>query len=121
MTSANEEAGALVDATATITAKTQVATLINVFTVKPENQRALVEVLVRTTDAVMRHREGFISTVVHASIDGTRVTNYAQWQTEAHLRAVLADPAARQQMGEARELSEGIEPHIYTVESVRGV
>ncbi|GGN58834.1 hypothetical protein GCM10011579_022680 [Streptomyces albiflavescens] len=42
------------DTTATITAHAQVTTLINVFTVKPENQRALVDLLVKTTDAVMR-------------------------------------------------------------------
>jgi len=106
------------DATATITAHTQVTTLINVFTVKPENQRALVDLLVKTTDEVMRHREGFISTAVHASIDGTRVANYAQWETEAHLRAVLADPTSREQLDGARKLAEGFEPNIYTVESV---
>ncbi|MFJ8025751.1 antibiotic biosynthesis monooxygenase family protein [Streptomyces sp. NPDC096311] len=106
------------DAIATITAHTQVTTLINVFTVKPENQRALVDLLVKTTDEVMRHREGFISTAVHASTDGTRVANYAQWETEAHLRAVLADPVAQQQLGQAQKFAEGFEPNIYSVESV---
>ncbi|MFJ8026775.1 antibiotic biosynthesis monooxygenase [Streptomyces sp. NPDC096311] len=118
VTTANADEGPYMDATATITAHTQVTTLINVFTVKPENQRALVDLLVKTTDEVMRHREGFISTAVHASTDGTRVANYAQWETEAHLRAVLADPAAQRQLGEAQKFAESFEPNIYTVESV---
>ncbi|WP_262699508.1 MULTISPECIES: antibiotic biosynthesis monooxygenase family protein [Streptomyces] len=104
--------------TATITAHTEVTTLINVFTVKPENQRAMVDLLVKTTDEIMRHREGFISTAVHASVDGTRVANYAQWESEAHLRAVLADPVAQQQLDGARKLAESFEPSIYSVESV---
>lgn len=103
---------------ATIAAHAQVATVVNVFTVQPDQQRALVDVLAKTTDEVMRHRPGFVSVSIHASSDGTKVLAYAQWESESHLRAVLDDPLAREQLGKAQKLAEGFEPNFYTVESV---
>lgn len=52
--------------------------LINVFTVDPANQQRLVEILTKATDASVRQAKGFISATLHRSIDGTRVTMYAQ-------------------------------------------
>ena len=52
-------------------------TLINVFTVAPENQQRLVDVLVDATQAVMRKQPVFVSANIHKSLDGTQVTNYA--------------------------------------------
>ena len=54
-----------------------VVTLINDFTVDQERQRELVEILVAATEQVMRHRPGFVSANIHASLDGTHVVNYA--------------------------------------------
>jgi hypothetical protein len=48
-----------------------VATLINVFTVTRETQQPLVELLIKSTEQVMRHRPGFVSANIHASLDGT--------------------------------------------------
>jgi antibiotic biosynthesis monooxygenase (ABM) superfamily enzyme len=62
----------------TIAKDKDVVTLINVFTVAPENQQRLVDVLVDATQTVMRKQPGFISANIHRSFDGTRVTNYAQ-------------------------------------------
>jgi hypothetical protein len=63
-----------------------VVTLINVFTVAPEDQQRLVDVLVEATQAVMRKQPGFVSADIHKSLDGTRVANYAQWPVERCLR-----------------------------------
>ncbi len=52
-------------------------TLINVFTVAPENQQRLLDVLVEPTESVMNGLPGFVSANLHASSDGTKVTNYA--------------------------------------------
>ena len=62
----------------TIAEDKDVVTLINVFTVAPEDQQRLVDVLVDATQTVMRKQPGFISANIHRSFDGTRVTNYAQ-------------------------------------------
>lgn len=92
--------------------------LINVFTVSPDRQDELVAVLTEATDSVMRYVDGFVSANVHASTDGTHVTNYAQWRDTAAYAAVLADPVAREHMGQAAQIAESFEPHLYTVRSV---
>lgn len=93
-------------------------TLVNVFTVLPEHQEELVAVLTDATDATMRHLDGFVSASIHASSDGIRVTNDAQWRDAAAYEAVLSDPAAVGHMAPAAALAESFEPHLYTVRSV---
>jgi hypothetical protein len=58
----------------TIAKDRDLVTLINVFTVAPEDQQRLVDVLVDATQAVMRNQQGFISANIHSSFDGRRVT-----------------------------------------------
>ena len=57
-----------------------VVTLINVFTVAPEDQQRLLGLLVEATESVMNKLPGFVSANLHKSLDGTKVTNYAQWR-----------------------------------------
>ena len=102
----------------TITARTSLATLINVFTVEPEHQRELVDILARATEEVMRNLPGFVSANLHASTDGTRVVNYAQWESPQAFEAMLVNPVAQQHMNEAAKLATRFEPHLYSVESV---
>lgn len=94
------------------------ATLINVFTVRPDRADALATLLSDVTDEVMRHVPGFVSANIHVSTDRTRVVNYAQWENADAFEAMLADPTAREHMGRAAALAEGFDPHLYTVESV---
>ena len=93
------------------------ATLINVFVVAPERQRELVALLTRVTEETMRHVPGFVSANIHASTDGTRVVNYAQWESPEAFQGMLADPAARAHMQEALAICESSDPHVYTVDS----
>ncbi|WP_407550110.1 antibiotic biosynthesis monooxygenase family protein [Streptomyces sp. Pv4-95] len=95
-----------------------IATLINIFVVAPERQAELVAVLSRATEETMKDRPGFLSANIHASTDGERVVNYAQWESEEHFRAMLADPVAREHMTQAAGIAESFEPRIFTVESV---
>lgn len=106
--------------TTTIAAGDDVATLINVFIVTRETQQQLVDVLVEVTEQVMRHRPGFVSANIHASLDGTRVVNYAQWRSREDFQAMLDDPIAREHMSNAGALG-GAEPHLYQVASVHHV
>jgi imidazolonepropionase-like amidohydrolase len=68
----------------------------------------------------MRHVPGFVSANIHVSTDGTRVVNYAQWETAGAYQAMLADPTAREHMAPAAALASSFDPHVYTVESVHG-
>jgi quinol monooxygenase YgiN len=104
-----------------ITETDDVVTLINVFNVAPKDQQRLVDVLVDATQAVMRHQQGFISANIHRSLDGTRVTNYAQWQSREAFEAMLGDPEAAEHMGEAARIAERFEPHLYEVSFVEEV
>jgi heme-degrading monooxygenase HmoA len=95
-----------------------VVTLINVFTVAPEDQERLVDVLVDATRVVMRRQPGFVSASIHKSFDGTRVTNYAQWRSLEAFEAMLRNQEAAEHMGEAARIAERFEPHLYEVSFV---
>jgi quinol monooxygenase YgiN len=94
------------------------ATLINVFTVEPARADELAAVLTAATEDVMRHFEGFRSANIHVSSDGSRVVNYAQWDSVEAYRRMLANPVAREHMATAADIADGFDPHVYTVESV---
>ena len=56
-------------------------TVINVFTVAPDRQQHLLELLARATESSVRRVPGFVAAALHRSLDGTKVTMYAQWRT----------------------------------------
>jgi len=87
-----------------IRADAPVVTLINVFTVDPADQQRLVELWQRATDEVMRHLPGFVSANVHRSLDGTKVVNYAQWDSHDAFTAMLRHPDAGPYLTELSEI-----------------
>jgi heme-degrading monooxygenase HmoA len=89
----------------TIDPRQKLVTLINVFSVEPENQARLVEVLVEATEKVMRHLPGFLSANIHRSLDGRHVANYAQWESREAFERMLSDPEARRHMGPIQEIA----------------
>ncbi len=94
------------------------ATLINVFTVEPGHAHQLAELLNRATEDLIRHVPGFRSANIHVSTDGTRVVNYAQWDSADAFQAMQANPDTQRHMAEAAALASSFDPHLYTVESV---
>src|SRR5579875_2912157 len=99
----------------TISTEKNLVTLINVFTVPPENQQHLVDLLIEATQSVMRNQPGYISANIHKSLDGTRVTNYAQWRSQAEYETMLNNPEALVHMRAASQLATSFEPHLYEV------
>lgn len=85
-------------------------TLVNVFTVPEEDQQELVDVLVEATKQTMQHFPGFVSANIHTSHDGTRVINYAQWESREHFEAMLERDAAQPHMRRAEELATRFDP-----------
>lgn len=65
----------------------------------------------------MRHLPGFVSANIHRSVDGTRVTNYAQWESREAFEQMLRNPAVRPHMEACRAIASN-EPHLYEVASV---
>jgi hypothetical protein len=74
---------------ATIHADEKVVTQINVFEVDPKNQDELARLLVEAVQNVS-YMPGWMSASVHKSLDGTRVTNYAQAADHASWEAIVS-------------------------------
>lgn len=89
-----------------------VFTLVNVFTVSDENQQDLVDLLIEATEQTMQHLPGFVSANIHASTDGTRVINYAQWKSREHFEAMLEREAVQTHIQGAAELADSYDPIV---------
>jgi heme-degrading monooxygenase HmoA len=101
----------------TISKENKLVTLINVFTVEPMHQQELVDLLVEATEKVMRTIPGFISANIHKSFDGTKVVNYAQWESREAFEAMLRNEEAKPHMAKAESIAKP-EPHLYEVSYV---
>lgn len=99
---------------ASISQNHDVVTLINVFTVSPENQQRLVDLLVEATESVICKQPGYVSANIHKSLDGTKVTNYAQWRSVEDFQRMLGNEEARNHMKDAEGLAT-VEPQLYEV------
>ena len=101
----------------TIQAESGICTLINIFTVEPEKQQPLIDLLDAATEEVMRHQTGFISANIHRSLDGRHVANYAQWESADAFQSMLRNPKAQSHMNQATAMATA-EPILYEVASV---
>jgi hypothetical protein len=98
----------------TISKDAQLITLINVFTVDASNQSQLVELLTQVTDTFVRRARGFISSSLHRSRDGTKVTMYAQWRSLDDYETMRRHPGPTPYLQEALTMAT-FEPGIYDV------
>ena len=89
-------------------------TLVNVFTVAPERQQELLDLLEEATTSVMRYQPGYRSANLHRGLDGTHIVNYAQWRSRADFEAMLRDPIAQQHMQAALAIAQAA-PVLYEV------
>jgi quinol monooxygenase YgiN len=74
--------------TPTINADAKLTTLINVFSVAPEDRDRLVAMLKDGTDAWISKVPGFVSSSLHVSRDGRRVVIYGQWRSADGIAAM---------------------------------
>jgi quinol monooxygenase YgiN len=88
--------------------------LINVFTVDRANQHRLLDLLARATDEFVSRAPGFVSSTLHRSFDGTKVTMYAQWRSAEHYEAMRRDPGPRALLEEALTIAK-FEPGLYEI------
>ena len=88
--------------------------LINVFTVDPANQDRLLDLLARATDEFVSRAPGFVSSTLHRSLDGTKVTMYAQWRSAEDYEAMRQDPGPLPFLEEALTIAK-FEPGMYEV------
>jgi quinol monooxygenase YgiN len=92
-------------------------TVINVFTVAPEQQARLVELLTRATEENIRHVPGFVGAALHRSLDGTKVTMYAQWRTPDDYAQMRTRPDSSPFLADALTIAR-FDPGFYEVTDV---
>ena len=76
----------------TIRVDSAVTTLVNVFTVEPDNQPKVLGLLQDGTDTLFSKMPGWISTNLLASRDGRQVVVYSQWRDDKAIDAFRQDP-----------------------------
>lgn len=89
---------------ATISKNATFITVINKFSVEPNNQNMLLKYL-DNLRMVVEKLTGFISANVHKSIDGTRVVSYAQWKSKENYQAVYTNLEAKHHLDEIKKIS----------------
>jgi quinol monooxygenase YgiN len=100
----------------TIAAGSQVMTAITFYTVAPERQQELVDLLIRAAKTV-RRQSGFISFNVHKSLDKTHVVSYTQWESRQAFDEALQDASVIPFVQAVLKLAT-FEPHLYEVVAV---
>jgi quinol monooxygenase YgiN len=83
---------AKIHAPVTIQVNSGLTTFINVFTIDPTHQQALLDLLKAQTDATMRKQPGFVMANFHRSLDGTSVVNYVQWTDQRSSDIIHENP-----------------------------
>lgn len=79
----------------TIKKGAEICTVMNTFTVAPENLPRFLELMVEFNEAVVSRQAGYLSTNLHINVDRTQVVNYTQWRTREDFQAVfMGKPSA---------------------------
>ena len=76
----------------TIRVDSGITTLINIFTVEPDNRQTLIELLKEGTETWISTLAGFLSASFHTSKDGRRVVIYGQWTSADAIDAMRQHP-----------------------------
>lgn len=97
----------------TIKLDNDIITQINVFTVPPGKQDALIAYLAEAARAA-REVEGWLSASLHRSLDGTRVVNYAQSANQVAAKRVFDHLTAKGLIDGNKRFGEA-HPGLYTV------
>ena len=73
---------------ATIEANTTLSTLVNIFTVAPEDCDQLVLLLKEGSKAWISKAPGFVSSALHVARDRQRIVIYGQWRSAEAIAAM---------------------------------
>ena len=92
-------------------------TLINVFTVAPEKQDELIELLTEITEQNVRNHRGFVSASLHRGIDGKKVTMYAQWASVDDYETMRQDSGPAPALEKALKIAT-FDPGMYEVAEI---
>lgn len=89
--------------------------IINVFTVQPEHQQELMNIITTYSQEVASTKPGFISARFHAALDKTRVTSVIYWETQMACQTFIQSPETRPFLEQCEPLIQGTDSHFYMV------
>ncbi len=92
----------------------QLVTQITIVDPEPGKQAEALS-LMRDRAHFMARQPGFVSIVLHRSLDGKRIVNYIQWKNRELLESAHHSPEFRKEWGQFDRLTEDIDPHLYEV------
>ena len=90
-------------------------TLVVTYVCAEEKQAELIAAIERAIAEVYSQQAGFVSAGVHASLDKTRVLNYAQWERVEDFDASGQVPEVQERTAEITALVESADPRLYQV------
>ena len=90
-------------------------TLVNLFTVKPEQQQSAASKIAEIYRTTVSHQPGFISAKIHKSLEGDRVVAIARWKSELNLKAMQQTPEFQNSLAILKGEIVSAEPHIFEV------
>jgi quinol monooxygenase YgiN len=103
-----------------INEKNEAMTLINLFSVDPQNQEDLIAILKGGAETLLSKQPGYLSAAIHRSQDGKHAVVYSQWRSPEDFQAVRANPTLQEYFARVRELAT-FEPISYDVTYVHHV
>jgi quinol monooxygenase YgiN len=95
-------------------------TLINLFTVRPEDQLGLTRVQLGDIYWYGKRQPGALSANFHRSLDGVRFFNYAQWRSIEALTRARETPEFKAHIGNYRYFEMSSDPGLYEVVRTTG-
>lgn len=98
----------------TIAKDNSVITVIIIFAVEPEQQQELIEAIAEFLETAVKQQPGFVSSSIHKSLDGVRVMNYAQWQSQADYKAFINNSEVQSQGAKLANFHL-LDSHVYEV------
>lgn len=105
---------------ATIQLDSGLTTFINVFTIAPDQQQELLDLLQAQTDTAMRKQPGFLNANFHRSLDGTSVVNYVQWTDQRSSDIIHENPEIMAGFAQYQKLNVKMDLRYYEVASAIG-
>lgn len=95
-------------------------TVLEIFSVLPEQQSVFIKMLQSFTNSVARHKQGFVASNILKSLDGVRVVNYVQWTNVENYREAQASPEFQTNVEARKDLIKAIDANIYEVVFTNG-
>ncbi len=93
--------------------------LINVFTIDPEDEDALLESWAHDAE-FMKAQPGYVSTQMHKAIGGSATyLNYAIWESVESFRNAFTNPEFQRRIGRSPD-SATVSPHLFKKLRVSG-